>query len=166
MTRVAYLTFDDGPAANTMRILAIQKQQQVKATFFVLGTNRKTIYRQILKDSHTIGNHSYSHQYSMIYASVNRYLRDFERLERLLRQTTGRRTTLFRFPGGSNIRLPKKSGGIKTVRHIAAVLHNRGYKGVDWTINSLDSRTPAPSKKWKITHSPVHLFIAARRDER
>ena len=36
--KVAYLTFDDGPSNNTHQILDILKQNSIKATFFVLGS--------------------------------------------------------------------------------------------------------------------------------
>jgi peptidoglycan/xylan/chitin deacetylase (PgdA/CDA1 family) len=36
--RVAYLTFDDGPSARTRQLLAILEEEQVPATFFVMGT--------------------------------------------------------------------------------------------------------------------------------
>ena len=36
--KVAYLTFDDGPSNNTHEILDILNQYNIKATFFVLGS--------------------------------------------------------------------------------------------------------------------------------
>lgn len=59
------LTFDDGPNHNTNRVLDILEKYQVKATFFILGTNikgnEKTIKR--MKElGMEIGNHMYSHK--------------------------------------------------------------------------------------------------------
>lgn len=59
------LTFDDGPNANTSRVLDILEKYNVKATFFVLGTNIKGYEDTILrmkKLGMEIGNHMYSHK--------------------------------------------------------------------------------------------------------
>jgi len=37
--KTAYLTFDDGPSARTLEILDILKEQNIKATFFVVTSN-------------------------------------------------------------------------------------------------------------------------------
>src|SRR5690606_42054757 len=59
------ITFDDGPNAEiTPKILSLLKEKKVKATFFLIGKNAEKypeIVRQIIAESHTIGNHSYSH---------------------------------------------------------------------------------------------------------
>lgn len=59
------LTFDDGPDPHsTPRILATLRQRHVKATFFVVGSRVEEhpgLVRQIVKEGHAIGNHSYDH---------------------------------------------------------------------------------------------------------
>jgi peptidoglycan-N-acetylglucosamine deacetylase len=63
--KVIALTFDDGPdPVYTPKILDILKQYNVKATFFVIGkqvTQYPEIARRIIKEGHTIANHTYSH---------------------------------------------------------------------------------------------------------
>jgi peptidoglycan/xylan/chitin deacetylase (PgdA/CDA1 family) len=59
------LTFDDGPSPiYTQQILALLKQYQAKATFFVLGKKVEE-YPQIIKamvrEGHEIGNHTFDH---------------------------------------------------------------------------------------------------------
>ena len=60
-TKIAYLTFDDGPStAVTPLILDVLKEENIKATFFVLGTNVKKnsdILKRIYKKGHYIANH-------------------------------------------------------------------------------------------------------------
>ena len=59
------LTFDDGPNANTSRVLEILEKYNVKATFFVLGTNIEGYEDTILRMKELgmeIGNHMYSHK--------------------------------------------------------------------------------------------------------
>ena len=60
-----YITFDDGPIpVVTPWVLNILKQFNVKATFFCIGDNvakHPDIYRQILADGHSVGNHTFNH---------------------------------------------------------------------------------------------------------
>lgn len=102
---VAYLTFDDGPSENTAKILDVLNLYGVKATFFVIGNDSeeaKELYKRIVEEGHTLGMHSYSHQYSDIYSSVESFEKDEKRLQDLLYESTGVIPTLYRFPGGSN----------------------------------------------------------------
>ncbi|MEO0414628.1 MAG: polysaccharide deacetylase family protein [Verrucomicrobiota bacterium] len=59
------LTFDDGPhPTNTPRLLDILRQKNVKATFFVVGTNARKyphILKRMVAEGHEIGNHTISH---------------------------------------------------------------------------------------------------------
>ena len=77
--RGVYITFDDGPTPGiTEWILATLKRYDAKATFFVLGKNVEQypdLYRKILADGHSVGNHTYSHQKG-VKMSLERYLED------------------------------------------------------------------------------------------
>lgn len=58
------ITFDDGPSEWTPAILDVLKQENVKATFFLLGKNierHPQIARRIESEGHAIGWHGYSH---------------------------------------------------------------------------------------------------------
>ncbi|WP_325099454.1 polysaccharide deacetylase family protein [Persicirhabdus sediminis] len=59
------LTFDDGPHPSlTPRLLDILRDRNVKATFYVVGTNVDAypqIVRRIVAEGHEIGNHSWKH---------------------------------------------------------------------------------------------------------
>lgn len=61
---VLSLTFDDGPSKYTSRLLDILKENNVKATFFVVGANArhfpKTLQR-IVDEGHILANHSHDH---------------------------------------------------------------------------------------------------------
>ena len=76
---------DDGPSSNiTPKVLDVLKEEGVKATFFVLGQNVKTHPEQlkrIYEEGHYIANHSYTHKYSKIYASVDALLEEFNDTE-------------------------------------------------------------------------------------
>jgi peptidoglycan/xylan/chitin deacetylase (PgdA/CDA1 family) len=64
-TNHIYLTFDDGPTPGvTTWILDQLHQFEAKATFFCLGKNverNPDLYKQIVKEGHAVGNHTYSH---------------------------------------------------------------------------------------------------------
>lgn len=100
-----YLTFDDGPSANTEEILDILKRYDVKATFFVTGKTQemyRSLYRRIVDEGHTLGMHSYSHRYAEIYASKEQFAGDLQQLQEFLYDTTGVWSRFYRFPGGSS----------------------------------------------------------------
>ena len=100
----AYLTFDDGPSAYTDEILDILAANDVKATFFVIGRDESyyDYYRRIVAEGHTLGLHSYSHEYSKIYSSLENFVRDIEDLRELVYDVTGVECIYYRFPGGSS----------------------------------------------------------------
>ncbi|BBI35879.1 polysaccharide deacetylase family protein [Cohnella abietis] len=146
--KVAYLTFDDGPAKNTKKILAILEQYKIKGTFFVIGNKSPygiRMYRRIKKLGHRIGNHTYTHNFSTIYSTKGAFFADFYRMERYLQRVAGIKTRLVRFPGGSNTRLGIARGGVKTIRSIKAELKSKGYLYLDWNIDSHDSNLPRPA---------------------
>lgn len=106
--KVAYLTFDDGPSKNiTPQILDILKQENVPATFFVLGSRvelNPDLLKREYEEGHYIANHGYSHQYSQIYQSKEATLEEYQKCESAIRNALNNQaynTYLFRFPGGS-----------------------------------------------------------------
>lgn len=100
-----YLTFDDGPSIHTNEILDILQAYDVKATFFVLGKEGEAseqALQRIVEEGHSLGMHSYSHQYDDIYSSREAFAADFERIRDYLFRVTGVTSRLYRFPGGSS----------------------------------------------------------------
>ena len=104
ITKRAYLTFDDGPSGNTVEILDILDKYDVKATFFVVGRDKSyyDAYRDIVDRGHTLGLHSYTHDYDKIYGSLADFSEDIEELRNLLYDVTGVNCVYYRFPGGSS----------------------------------------------------------------
>lgn len=99
-----YLTFDDGPSVYTGQILDVLKANNVKATFFVIGRDEEfySYYKRIVDEGHTIGMHSYSHVYQDFYASKESFAEELTKLNDLIYNVTGTKSTIFRFPGGSS----------------------------------------------------------------
>lgn len=137
------LTFDDGPSANTDAILDILNQYGIKATFFVTGKDDEEslrLYKRIVDEGHTLGMHSYSHSYADIYASLTAFSDDTEKLADLLEETTGKRPTLYRFPGGSNNRVTSTDMSV-----FIKYLNENGIRYFDWNVSSGDAATAAYS---------------------
>ena len=102
------LTFDDGPHPSyTPKLLKILKDNDVKATFFVLGSRiaeYPKIAVQIHKEGHLIGNHSYTHPF---YKKISHEKIDKEvsKTNDIIKKTTGiKNIRYYRPPYGS---LPK-----------------------------------------------------------
>lgn len=58
------LTFDDGPSWDYANILYILKQNDIKATFFLVGrqlNGNSELTRRAIQEGHNIGSHTYSH---------------------------------------------------------------------------------------------------------
>ena len=138
--KVAYLTFDDGPSTEvTQQILETLKFNNIKATFFVLGSNveKSNIQKELLKEmvieGHAIGNHGYCHDYSILYpsrvANPTVIVNDMKKSEYVMRSVLGDdfRTSVIRLPGGH------MSWNTKM---LDPVLEENGYSYIDWnTLN-------------------------------
>ena len=136
-----YLTFDDGPSTNTQQILDILKQYNVKATFFVIGKTddlSKEMYKKIVEEGHTLGMHSYSHKYSVIYDSMSAFEQDFNQIHDYLNEVTGVDCKYYRFPGGSSNQVSNSD-----MREFIRYLNDRGITYYDWNVSSGDATSQA-----------------------
>lgn len=133
----AYLTFDDGPSANTDLILDILEQYNVKGNFFVIGRFSdayKEQYRRILDDGHVMGMHSYSHSYNEIYESTDSFIADLNHVQYVIYEITGYTPSIYRFPGGSSNLVSPVS-----MYKFIEILDKRGIVYYDWNVNSGDA---------------------------
>ncbi len=131
--KICYLTFDDGPTAKvTPAILDVLKEQDVKATFFMLGTmmeKNPDIAKRAHEEGHLLANHSYSHDYHALYATGESFLDEIKKVENLIRNITGEEPfKLMRFPGGSQN--SGKYGEHK--QKYKLLLQENGYYYADW----------------------------------
>lgn len=137
-----YLTFDDGPSVVTGEILDALKKHNVKATFFVIGNeisaNDEKYIKRAIEEGHTVGIHAYTHEYSVIYTSVDDYLSDFNRIDQLLKDKFNYKALVFRFPGGSSNETSKRyCKGIMT--ELTQLMPERGYSYFDWNVSPEDA---------------------------
>jgi peptidoglycan/xylan/chitin deacetylase (PgdA/CDA1 family) len=132
-----YLTFDGSPCTNTDSILDVLSDYGVKATFFVTGDESdeaKEIYKRIVDEGHTLGMHSYSNQYSTIYASTDAFTEDLDKLSDYLYEVTGEQSVYYRFPGGSSNEI-SNVGMAEFVR----ILNEKGITFFDWNVSGGDT---------------------------
>lgn len=133
--KLVYLTFDDGPSEYTDEILDILSEYNVKATFFVLAKEGyDEQYKRIVEEGHTLALHSYTHQYSSIYASPEAFHKDVTDLSDYLFEITGYRCEFYRFPGGSSntiIQFDKNS--------LFQILEEEELVYFDWNVTSKDA---------------------------
>lgn len=136
-----FLTFDDGPSKSvTPQILDLLKQEEIKATFFVLGKNVNRypdITKRAYEEGHFIANHGYTHSYSAIYESIDSILDEYNRTEEEIRNAIGNpeySSHLFRYPGGS------VGGKYKQIKKDAkAVLEENEIFYLDWNALTKDA---------------------------
>lgn len=136
--KIAYLTFDDGPSAKvTPRILATLKEKNAKATFFVVGTGKMSLLKDIQAEGHAIGLHSGTHEWD-IYNSTDAYFADLQAVSDKVYAQTGIRSKIIRFPGGSSNTVSKKHcAGIMS--KLVTMVEDKGYSYFDWNVSSGDA---------------------------
>lgn len=134
--KTVYLTFDDGPSDRvTPKILDVLDEENVKATFFIIGQQaerRDYLIKREAESGHTVAVHSYTHNYSEIYSSPRSLIADIDRCNDVIESITGRRSDLYRFPGGSY--------GLREELIAAAAGHGMRY--VDWNASTRDAECP------------------------
>jgi len=118
--KVVALTFDDGPTEHTRVVLKILQEKDIKATFFVVGSElqkQPQIGEAIVLAGHELGNHTYSHQ-RMWLKSQSFIAEEIEKTNTLIRNTGYKGDIHFRPPYGKKLfGLPwyLKQHNIKTI---------------------------------------------------
>ena len=144
--KVVYLTFDDGPCAYTSELLDVLDAYGAKATFFVVGSGSGNMMRQIVKRGHSIGIHAVNHDYGKLYASPEAYFDDLMKMQSIIYDNTGVKTTLMRFPGGSSNLVSRKTcEGIMTF--LTQAVQDAGFQYFDWNVYSGDAGETKKTEK-------------------
>jgi peptidoglycan-N-acetylglucosamine deacetylase len=102
--KVVALTFDDGPNSEfTEQVLDILENDGIKGTFFLIGKNVEMdpqIAREIVERGHCVGNHSYTHPWSLSFKSRKAVINEVSKAEDAIYDANGIRPILFRPPHG------------------------------------------------------------------
>lgn len=136
-SKTVFLTFDDGPSSSTPAILDVLKNHGIKASFFVNG--KSSIFatswlRRTAQEGHTIGMHSYTHKYTLIYDSVENFIEDLNKNYLYIKNNTGISPTILRFPGGSI-----NTYNLEIYQSLCAEVLRRGFIYCDWNVSSGDA---------------------------
>ena len=128
-SRQVALTFDDGPNDPwTQRVLEVLARHNVRATFFLIGrfvAERPEITEQIAAAGHVIGNHTFTHP-NLIFTSGPELERQIKRCQRVLLDTVGKHSRLFRPPYGG--RTPE----------VLRVVRRCGLEPIMWSVSGYD----------------------------
>ncbi|WP_318732602.1 MULTISPECIES: polysaccharide deacetylase family protein [unclassified Roseofilum] len=134
MPKVVALTFDDGPwPKTTEQILDILKEHEIKATFFLVGQHMKNhpkIAKKVADAGHILGNHTEHHYTHTL--DPQTAAQEIESTSKLIFETTGIKTKLFRPPGGN-----LESG-------LADYAESKGYGIMMWSSDSEDYYVSTP----------------------
>ena len=135
-----YLTFDDGPSENTDAILDVLSEYDVKATFFELKPAKKDfdLTKRVIDEGHTLGMHSYSNKYSLIYQSEDAFEADFHQLQDYLYEVTGEKSRYYRFPGGSSNQISNVP-----MSSLIRFLNSEDVVYYDWNVSAGDAANAA-----------------------
>lgn len=127
--KTIYLTFDDGPIPEvTEFVLSTLRQFNAQASFFCIGDNiakHPAIFEQLLRDNHTIGNHSFHHVNGWK-TPLHRYLHEVNLTEEQFEMHGVTSRKLFRPPYG------------KITRKQATALTDQGFSIIMWDVLSAD----------------------------
>ena len=125
------LRFDDGPHPDyTPQILELLKKYKQKAIFFLTGHQAEKypqLVRQIIRENHRIGNHTYSHPYNFVFLSKKTIRLEIEKTNRIIKNITGMTPVYFGPPMGHK------------VPRLASVLKQLNLTAMMWDINSKDT---------------------------
>ena len=123
------LTFDDGPSAKyTADILDYLKEEDVHATFFVVGSQARANPELVLREEeegHEIGNHTDSHPH-LRKESPSALREEILSCERTVYELTETRTVLFRPPEGL------------CTEDISSLVGDLDYRIILWNIDTSD----------------------------
>ena len=139
--KIAFLTFDDGPNISvTPKVLDILKEENVKASFFVIGKcvdSHPEITKRAYDEGHYIANHGYSHNNNLLYKSSDNFLNELKKTDLAIGNAIGVPnycSHIFRFPNGY------MSPNNKSQKKVSAkLLQEMDYVYVDWNCLNNDS---------------------------
>lgn len=139
--KIAYLTFDDGPTISvTPKILDILKEENIKATFFVIGKyvdSHPEIVKRAYQEGHYIANHGYDHNNTNLYKNSESFIEEVKKTDLAIGNAIGIENycaKVFRFPNGY------MSPSNKREKQAAVtLLEELNYTYIDWNCLNNDS---------------------------
>ncbi|GGU48360.1 polysaccharide deacetylase family protein [Streptomyces lavendofoliae] len=126
------LTFDAGPGKDTPELLDILREENVPATFFLLGSKHVDRYpdvvRRIAAEGHEVANHTWSHRI-LTDLEPGEIRQELSRTQEAIERLTGRTPTLMRPPQG------------RTDDTVSGISRELGLAQVLWSVTAKDYST-------------------------
>lgn len=148
--KTAYLTFDDGPSLTvTPRVLNTLKENNVHATFFLVGSSIENdgngavkLVHRIYDEGNAIGNHSYSHDMKILFPNnkinVQTFMNEVDKTENILKGILG--PTFYarplRVPGGYMSRQHYNDPNLK---QFDEAIKKGNFASIDWNAYGFDA---------------------------
>ncbi|MET7395493.1 polysaccharide deacetylase family protein [Dactylosporangium sp. NPDC005572] len=149
-TAAVALTFDDGPGPETPRLLAMLREQGIKATFCVIGVNVQEYpqyVQEIVRDGHTLCNHTWKHDTSLGKKSADKIRADLQRTnDEIHKAVPDVPIKYFRHPGGN------------FTPAAVQVATELGMVSIGWTVDPFDWNL----QKWKGQQMTNHIIATVR----
>lgn len=124
------ITFDDGPGANTDKILDVLEKYNAKATFFMVGEclaeSKASLLKRMVSLDCEIGSHSSKHD-DLSAMSASAALSDIQSVTKEIKQLTG----------GYECKLYRPPYGAYTSSLIETTAAN-GLTAINWSVDTLD----------------------------
>lgn len=141
------LTFDDGPGTYTDDILDVLIEEEVPATFFVLGSEitpkREASLKRANEEGMSIQSHTWSHP-DLRHQTREGIERELNKTSDAIEEVTGEATTCYRPPYGS------------TSKQVRTVTKDLGYTEMKWNIDSQDWQRPGADGIFKNATLPAY----------
>ena len=162
------LTFDDGPNdPHTLNLLEVLARHNVAATFFLIGRyvrQRPDIAQAIAKQSHVIGNHTFTHPLLTLQPS-SRIRRQVLDCRDAITGAVGQHSNLFRPPWGG-----RRPGTFRIIRQLGLEPVMWNVTGYDWNAPSAEFIGQKVSRKIRggdvvLLHDGSHLAFGADRSK-
>lgn len=135
------LTFDDGVSVNTLQVLDILHQNNIKATFFIIGhkldkekvddgpegvsITPKEVIEKIIAEGHVVGSHSYTHpDFTRLYE--HGIIDELSKTSAAFEKLIGQKPRFFRPPYGY------------VTSRVLAILKKLNYVTIRWSIDTDD----------------------------
>jgi peptidoglycan/xylan/chitin deacetylase (PgdA/CDA1 family) len=130
------LTFDDGPGPNTEQLARLLNDRQIRATFFILGSEAEKypgVLPTLVKLGHLIGNHTYSHA-NLIERNNGEAAEEILKTHQYISAVLPEGPFFFRAPWGY---WPEASRGLPDSLNGNPVL-NRYCGPISWDVSGID----------------------------
>lgn len=163
--KVVALTFDDGPTIEgTAEILAILQENQVKASFFLIGADMEKnldATKKIIAAGHEVGNHTYTHE-RMFFKTPSFIQREIDDTDKLIREAGYTGKIHFRSPFGKKFLLLPYYLSKRNKKNIMWDVEPNTFPEIDKDANKIVEYTLKHTKPGSIIL--LHVMYAGREE--